>query len=90
MARRKARRSSSGSSDKHLFAVIGLLINVLFLPWLGTLIMKRKEWLTLLILWIVGFILIFTIIGIFITILLWVIAWIWGLIIGIQEVQKTM
>jgi hypothetical protein len=69
-----------------MMAIIGLIVNLLFLPWLGTLIMKRKEWISIFILWIVGIVLSFVLVGI----PLLIIAWVWGLVIGVKEVHRTM
>lgn len=72
--------------DKKTEAIIGLLLNVLILPGLGTTIWgNRKHGIWQLVLAIVGVLLSVVLIGIPLVMA----AWIWGLVSGIQMIQNA-
>ena len=66
-------------------AIVGLLLNMFLFPWLGTLIVKDKNWGLILGLWLLAIPLCFVIIGFFLFFALWI----WGLIIGVQAIAKA-
>lgn len=71
--------------DKAL-AIIGLIINILILPGLGSIIGGRiKAGIWQLVLFIIGIPLCFVIIGIPLIIAVWI----WGIVTGIQMVQAS-
>lgn len=86
------------NSTNQALAIVGLIINLILLPGLGSLIggkIKEGVW-QLVILFgslIVGFLLLFTIVGIPLAILLFfagpLAAWIWGLITGIKMIKES-
>jgi TM2 domain-containing membrane protein YozV len=85
----QTRKSSAKSSTKKsgmTLAIIGLLLNILILPGLGSLIGGRtKTGIWQLILSVIGIVLSFVIIGIPILIA----SWIWALVTGIQMIQEA-
>lgn len=90
MARKSKRKSSKNyqrlKSKSETIAIIGLILNVLILPGLGSIIGgKTKTGIWQIILSVIGIILSFIIIGIPILIAVWI----WGLITGIQIVQEN-
>jgi len=78
-------------ADDKTMGIVGLILNIIILPGLGTLVSGRKEYRTAgvwqLVMSVVGYVLIFTLIGAIIGGPLLLAAWIWGLIIGIKLVK---
>ncbi len=71
-------------------AVIGLLVNILLLPGLGSIIAGRtKTGLWQLLLMVLGVVFTLTIIGAIIGIPLMIIAWIWGIVTGVQAIKEA-
>ena len=75
--------------DKTL-AIVGLILNIVILPGLGTIIAGRtKTGVIQLALYIFAILLDLTLIGLIIGIPLGIAMWIWALITGIQILQQT-
>lgn len=71
-------------------AIVGLILNIIILPGLGTIIAGRtKTGVIQLVLYIVAILLDLTIIGLIIGIPLGIAMWIWALVTGIQILQQT-
>lgn len=71
-------------------AIAGLLINILLISGVGSLVGGRTtEGIWQLVMLGVGFLLIFTIVGIILAIPLFIASWIWGLVTGIQMIQDA-
>ena len=71
-------------------AIVALVLNLVIWPGLGTMIAGRiGEGLTQGLLFLLAFLLFFTILLIPVSILLWTGMWIWGLVSGIQLIQQA-
>ncbi|MCF7866468.1 hypothetical protein K9L67_04895 [Candidatus Woesearchaeota archaeon] len=93
----KKQKDSKAKPDQTM-AIVGLLLNILVVPGLGSLINNKiKEGVWQLVLFfgglIIGFLLTITIIGAIIGVPLMVIAplagWIWSIVTGVQLVQES-
>ncbi len=78
-------RAKSTSKKSKALPIVGLLINILILPGLGTLIgggsSRKKSGIIQLILSIIALALIFSVLGMFIGIPLWFAMWIWSIVV---------
>ncbi len=73
------------SDPNQTLKIVGLIVNIAVLPGLGTIIAKQmKPGVIQLVLALVGWVLIWTIIGMIIGIPLMMIAWVWALITSIK------
>ena len=81
---KKEKRPSQG------IAIVGLLLNILILPGLGSLIGgKTTAGVLQLVLSLIGLGLIFTLIGAVVGIPLLIAMWIWALVTGIQLIKES-
>jgi len=86
MAKKKSTKGGKKKKITQGLAIAGLLLNILIIPGLGSIVAgETKTGVWQLVLAIVGFVLSFVVIGIPILIG----AWIWGLVTGIQLIQKS-
>ncbi|MDD9953188.1 MAG: hypothetical protein OXR66_02540 [Candidatus Woesearchaeota archaeon] len=73
-------------ADKKTLALVGLILNILVLPGLGSLIGgKKKEGTWQIVLFLVGIPLAFVLIGL----PMMLGAWIWGVVTGVKMVQEV-
>ncbi len=88
--KRKAVRLPARKKISQPLAIVGLVLNILVLPGLGTLIAgKIKTGIVQIALVVVGMILTFTIIGAIIGLPLIFVIWIWGIVTGAKLVQEA-
>ena len=81
------KKISKEKKDKTL-PIVGLILNILILPGLGTTINKQfTSGIIQMVMAIVGFLLTITILGIIVGVPLMIAAWIWALISGIKFVS---
>lgn len=86
MTTKKQNKKKKEKKISETFAIVCLLLNVLVIPGLGSLIAnKKREGIWQLVLSIVGFPLVFVLVGFPILIG----AWIWGLITGVQLIKES-
>ncbi|MBI2452083.1 hypothetical protein HYV50_03320 [Candidatus Pacearchaeota archaeon] len=91
MAKKKKKKFVKRQTDKtRTMAIIGLLLNILILPGVGTLIAgKTKEGIWQIVLSVIGLIFYFATFGLFrIGVVFLFVAWIWGLISGVKLIEK--
>ena len=78
--------SNNEMSNKKIMAIIGLVVNILVLPGLGTIVGGRtKTGVIQLVLFLVGIPLMLILIGFF----LMLGVWIWGIITGVQMIKEA-
>lgn len=81
----------NNQKKKLTWAIVGLVVNVAFLPGLGTLIAgKTKAGLLQLLLVILGVVLCLTIVGVIIGIPLLIATWVWGIVSCVKIIQECM
>ncbi len=92
MAKKDSKDNKKDSKKDNTLQIVGLILNIILLPGLGTLIGGGKQRTThgilQLVFFVVGIIFCITIIGIIFGIPLMIAMWIWALIDGINMVQE--